>query len=363
MKEIVVVINPGSTSTKFAAYRGAQEIFSTNAKHPTEQLKPYPKVIDQYKFRADLILTGLAEHKVPLSEVAAVVGRGGLLHPIEGGTYVVNEEMIEDLRNEVQGEHASNLGGLIANEIAQKAGCKAFIVDPVVVDEKMDVTRISGYPGLYRRSIFHALNQKAVAKRYAADCGKPYDSLNLIVVHLGGGISVGAHRQGRVVDVNNALNGDGPFSPERSGTAPVGDLIKLCFSGKVTLQEALKMNVGKGGIVGLLGTNDMMDVENRFLAGDPQVTIAYRSMAYQVSKEICSDIAAFEGAKIDAILLTGGLARSKPFIDLISHYCSSSGLPIKVYPGEDEMAALREGVMRVLDSSEACKQYSRPTPK
>ncbi len=360
MADVIVVINPGSTSTKFAAYKRKTEIFSVTVKHSNEELAPFTRIIDQYKMRAEIILNGLGEHRVKLESIAAVVGRGGLLYPLpEGGTYNVNDKMIDDLYNAVQGEHASNLGALIANEIAVKAGCPAYIVDPVIVDEKMDVTRLTGFPGLVRRSIFHALNHKAVAKRYATEVNKPYDKLNLIVAHLGGGISVGAHREGKVVDVNNALDGDGPFSPERSGTAPVGDLIRLCFSGKYTKEELLKFNKGSGGVVGLLGTNDMLDVENRYLAGEEKVVIIVKSMGYAIAKEICGLLPAFEGRKVDQVILTGGLARFKPLMNIILYYLDSAGLIATIYPGEDEMGALRDGALRVIDGIEKAKDYNR----
>ena len=360
MREIIIVVNPGSTSTKFAAYRKKVEIFSSTIKHSADELAPFKKIIDQYKMRARLILDGLTEKNISLEDIAAVVGRGGLLYPFkEGGTYIVNELMMEDLRNAVQGEHASNLGALIANEIALKSGCSAYIVDPVVVDEKMEVTRLTGFPGLERKSIFHALNHKAVAKRYAKDIHKPYEKLNLIVVHLGGGISIGAHREGRVVDVNNALDGDGPFSPERSGSAPVGDLIRMCYSGKHTLDEMKKMNKGRGGVVGYLGTNNMIDVERAYLAGDVKTTLVFKSMAYQIARNICSLLPAFEGRSVEQVLISGGLARSKPLIKLIIDYLSTSGLQVTVFPGEDEMGALRDGAIRVLTGEEKAKTYNR----
>ena len=265
MKDIIVAINPGSTSTKFAAYKMRTELFCTTIKHSTEEVGRFERIIDQYKFRADLIISGLTKANITPDKIGAVVGRGGLLYPLMAGTYSVNEEMIEDLRNAVQGEHASNLGALIAREIADSAGCEAYIVDPVIVDEKMDVTRLSGFPGLTRKSIFHALNQRAVAKRFAGVAGKDYKELNLIVAHLGGGISIGAHRKGRVVDVNNALDGEGPFSPERSGTVPAGDLARLCFSGDFTREQVLSMIKGQGGVVGYLGTNNMIEVEERYI--------------------------------------------------------------------------------------------------
>ncbi|GAB4153106.1 MAG: butyrate kinase [Planctomycetota bacterium] len=361
MKDIIIAINPGSTSTKFAAYKMRTELFCTTIKHSNEELAKYPRIIDQYKFRADLIAEGIERAKISDDSIAAVVGRGGLLYPLkEGGTYEVNDEMVEDLRNAVQGEHASNLGALIAREIAAKAGCPAYIVDPVIVDEKMDVTRLSGFPGIPRKSIFHALNQRAVAKRFASSVGKEYPELNLIVAHLGGGISVGAHRKGRVVDVNNALDGDGPFSPERSGTVPAGDLVRLCFSGDFTKEEVLKMIKGNGGVVGYLGTNDMMAVEHRYLEGEEFPVLVMDSMAYQVASQICSLFAAYEGEHVDAVLLTGGLARCKPLVDKITWYLGSIRTEIQVYPGEDEMGALRDGAMFVLLGKEPVKTYKRP---
>jgi butyrate kinase len=361
MKDIIVAINPGSTSTKFGAYRMRNELFCTTIKHSNEDLAKYPKIIDQYKFRADLIAQGMTSANIALDSLAAVVGRGGLLYPLrEGGTYEVNEEMVEDLQNAVQGEHASNLGALIAREIAAKAGCPAYIVDPVIVDEKMDVTRLSGFPGIPRKSIFHALNQRAVARRFSSSVGKDYFDLNLIVAHLGGGISIGAHRKGRVVDVNNALDGEGPFSPERSGTVPAGDLARLCFSGDFTKEEVLKMIKGNGGVVGYLGTNNMIDVERRYVEGEEFPVLVLDSMAYQVACQICSLFPAFESMTVDAIILTGGLARCKPLVDKIMYYTSSTKIEVAIYPGEDEMGALRDGAVSVLVGKEKAKTYKRP---
>ena len=226
----VLSINPGSTSTKIAVFEDGKEVFLTNIKHSAEEIAKYKSVIDQYKFREEIILKTLAGNGFDKSEFSAVVGRGGLLKPIPSGTYEVNEALLADLRASVGGEHASNLGGIIADSIASGIpGCRAFIADPVVVDELCDLARVAGHPEFKRISIFHALNQKAIAKGYASEIGVPYDSLNLIVVHLGGGVSVGAHCCGKVIDVNNALNGDGPFSPERSGTLPSLQLAEMCF--------------------------------------------------------------------------------------------------------------------------------------
>ena len=244
----ILAINPGSTSTKIAIYDNEKEVFETTLRHSNEEIDQYEKITDQYDFRKQVILTALSDNGINLTKLSAVVGRGGLLKPIKGGTYAVNDQMLVDLKAAQMGEHASNLGGMIANEIAHQLNIPAFIVDPVVVDELEPVARISGMPEIERVSIFHALNQKAVARRYALENNKPYESLNLIVAHLGGGISVGAHEKGRVIDVNNALDGEGPFSPERTGGLPVGDLAKMCFSGKYTHAEIKKMIKGKGGL-------------------------------------------------------------------------------------------------------------------
>lgn len=264
MKDVytILTINPGSTSTKIAIFKNENPIFTETVRHSTEEISKYPRIIDQYEFRRDAILKLLEEKGFSISDLDAVVGRGGLLKPIPSGTYEVNDRMIEDLRMSVQGEHASNLGGLIAHEIARTLKIPAYIVDPVVVDELDDIARISGMPELPRVSIFHALNQKAIARKAAMDLGKKYEDLDLIIVHLGGGISVGAHHLGRVIDVNNALNGEGPFSPERTGGLPVLQLVELCYSGKYTKQEMEKKIVGKGGLVAYLGTNSAQEVHD-----------------------------------------------------------------------------------------------------
>lgn len=351
----MLVINPGSTSTKIAVFDDLNPVFVETLRHSSEELAPYNTIFEQYEFRKNVILNALKEKNVPIESLNAVVGRGGLLKPIEGGTYNVNEKMIEDLKIGVQGQHASNLGGVIAYEIAKSVNIPAFIVDPVVVDEMDEIARISGMPEIQRKSIFHALNQKAVAKRYAKEQGKKYEELNLIVAHLGGGISVGAHRKGRVVDVNNALDGEGPFSPERTGSLPVGDLVKLCFSGKYTLDEIKKKITGKGGLMAYFGTNDARDVKKMMDEGNKEAELVYKAMAYQVAKEIgmCSTVLKGE---VDAIILTGGLAYGKEFVEWITERISFIA-PVAVYPGEDEMLALAEGGLRVLRGEETAKEY------
>ncbi|GFR35922.1 butyrate kinase [Thermobrachium celere] len=351
----MLIINPGSTSTKIAVYDDLNPVFVETLRHSAEELAPYATIFDQYEFRKNVIIKAVEEKGIDLSTLNAVVGRGGLLKPIEGGTYAVNERMLEDLKVGVQGQHASNLGGVIAYEIAKKYNIPSFIVDPVVVDEMHDVARISGMPEIERKSIFHALNQKAVAKRYAKEKGVKYEDLNLIVAHMGGGISVGAHKKGRVVDVNNALDGEGPFSPERSGGLPVGDLVKMCFSGKYTQDEIKKKITGKGGLVAYLGTNDGREVKKMMDEGNKQAELIYKAMAYQVAKEIGSCAAVLKG-EVDAIILTGGLAYGEEYVSWIKERISFIA-PVVVYPGEDEMLALAEGGLRVLKGEETAKEY------
>jgi len=335
----ILAINPGSTSTKIAVFEESKQVFLKNIKHSTEELAPFATITDQYEFRKGIILEELKQAGIDINTIQIIVGRGGLIKPIPSGVYEVNEAMKADLRVGVLGLHASNLGGLIADDLAKSIeGAKAYIADPVVVDELEDVARIAGHPAFERVSIFHALNQKAVSRMYAASIGKKYHELNLIVAHLGGGISVGAHRKGRVIDVNNALDGEGPFSPERSGTLPVGALAKACFSGKYTLDEIKKMICGQGGYVAYLDTNDAYVVEKAAAAGDKKAELIQDAMAYQVAKEIGALSTVLKG-EIDAIILTGGIAYGKPFVDAVSERIKHLG-HIHIHPGEGEMEAL-----------------------
>ena len=353
----ILVINPGSTSTKIAVYQDENVIFKLGIDHSAEELAPYANITDQFQMRKQVILRALEEHGIKISELDAVSGRGGLLWPIPGGTYLVNEKMLEDLKVGVQGQHASNLGGLIANEIAKEVGGKAFIVDPVIVDELEPIARYSGLPEIERKSIFHALNQKAIARRAADDLGKKYEECNLVVAHMGGGISVGAHRMGRVIDVNNALDGEGPFSPNRTGGLPVGDLVKLCFSGKYTEKEIMNKIVGQGGLVAYLGTADLRKVEELIDAGvDEDAFLIFSAMAYQVAKEIGSAATVLKG-QVDAIVLTGGMAHSERFTGLISERVEFIA-PVMLYKGEDELSALALGALRVLRGEEKAKEYN-----
>lgn len=358
MEEIrILAINPGSTSTKIAVYHNENPIFVKSIKHSMDELEQYENVADQLPFRKKLIIDELNAAEISEDHVRAIVGRGGLVKPIESGIYEVNDAMKRDLRNSPMGEHASNLGGLIADEIAHSLpDATAFITNPVVVDELDDLARVSGHPNFNRVSIFHALNQKAVAREHAKHTLSTYEDLNLIVVHLGGGITVGAHKRGRVVDVNQGLDGEGPFSPERSGTLPVGELVKLCFSGKYTQKEIKKMITGQGGLVAYLGTNNAYEVEQRMKGGDEKAGLIYSAMAYQVSKEIGAMTAVLEG-DVDGILITGGIAHDRWFVEQIVKRVERFG-PVHVYPGEDEMKALAMNALRVLRGELTPKLYS-----
>ncbi len=351
----ILTINPGSTSTKFALFEGEQAVLTKNIDHTSYELAPFDKMVDQFEMRKSLIVQELEDNHVNVADIDAIVGRGGLLKPIAGGTYRVTPNMIADLHAAVMGEHASNLGALIADAIAKEAGCDSFIVDPVVVDELDGIARYSGNPLLPRKSIFHALNQKRTARMVAEQIGKKYEEANIIVAHMGGGISVGVHAQGRVVDVNNALDGDGPFTPERSGAVPAGDLVGLCFGGEYDEKQIRKMIKGNGGLVAYLGTNDLRDVEKRIQAGDKKAEQVHDAMAYQVAKDI-GQLATVVSGKVDAIALTGGVAYSDLFTGKIKSRVGFIANVI-VVPGENELEALRDGAIRVLDGTDVAQEY------
>ena len=350
-----LIINPGSTSTKIGVFEDETLLFEETLRHTTEEIAQFPTIVDQKDFRKKIITDLLASKNFDMKSLNMVVGRGGMLKPIPGGTYAVTDELLHDLVIGKQGQHASNLGGILAREIGDSLGIPSFIVDPVVVDELAPVARFSGVPELPRTSVFHALNQKAVAKRYAKEIGKPYESLRLIVVHMGGGVSVGAHLYGKVVDVFNALDGDGAFSPERAGAVPSGALIKMCFSGKYTEKEVYSKIVGKGGFNAYLGTNDMREVTKRANAGDEAAKAAKEAFLYQVSKNIGSMACVLYG-KVDQIILTGGIAYGADVCAAIQERCGFIA-PFTVYPGEDELLALAQGGLRVLRGEEEAKQY------
>lgn len=351
----ILIINPGSTSTKIAIFENEACFLETTLRHSLEELSSYNTLYDQFPFRQNLIEKFLKSNDIKLSDLDAIVARGGLLKPLEGGTYSVNNKMINDLKAGVQGQHASNLGGIIANNLAQETQIPAYIVDPVVVDEMDEISKITGVPEMKRTSIFHALNQKAVARKFAKDTFQRYEDLNLIVAHLGGGISVGAHHKGRVIDVNNALDGDGPFSPERAGSVPAGQLVKMCFYSNYSIDEVMSKLKGRGGLVAYFGTNDTREVKKMIESGNQDADLIYQAMAYQVAKSIGSCAIALKG-KVDAIILTGGIAYDTQFVEWISDRSSFIGRII-VYPGENEMSALAEGALRVLRQKEPIKSY------
>ena len=343
----ILSINPGSTSTKFAVYEDEKLVCLHTIRHTAEELKIYPNLFDQYEFRKNLMLDYLKKDDIDLSDLSAVVGRGGLVRPLESGVYKVNDKLILDLKSSLGGEHASNLGGVLAKEIADGIpNCQAFIADPIVVDEMQDVARISGLPLFPRRSTFHALNHKAIARKYAAATGVTYEELNLVIVHLGGGVSVAAHEKGKVIDTNQALDGFGPFSPERAGTLDAGVLVEMCFEGKYTRDEIHKMLVGNGGLVAHLGTNEVLVVLQRIEDGDVHAKLVLEAMCYNIAKEIGAMLAVLHG-KADAVILTGGIARSKFVVDYIKEMVSAMA-KVVVYPGEDEMDALAMSGLRVL---------------
>lgn len=349
-----LIINPGSTSTKIAVFEDEEMLFDKTLRHSVDEISKYDTIFDQKQFRKDIIMECLKEQDFDIKTLDMVVGRGGLVKPIPGGTYKVSDALIEDLKVGPQGQHASNLGGVLAREIADEIGKPSFIVDPVAVDELQPVARISGIPDIQRNSIFHPLNQKAMARRYAKENGKRYEDINVIVAHMGGGVSVGAHKKGRVIDVSNALEGDGAFSPERAGGLPVGPLVRLCYSGKYTEKEMYKRLVGGGGFTAYLGSNDMVEITKK-AENDENARLILDAFIYQVAKDIGSRAAVLEG-KVDAIILTGGIAYGSRVTDAIAKYVDWIA-PVVVYPGEDELLALAQGGLRVLNGEEEAKDY------
>ena len=350
-----LIINPGSTSTKIGVFEDETLLFEETLRHSTEEIAQFANIVDQKDFRKKIITDLLESKNFDIKSLNVVVGRGGMLKPIPGGTYAVSEELLADLKAGVQGQHASNLGGILAKEIGDSIGVPSYIVDPVVVDELMPIARYSGVPELPRVSIFHALNQKAVAKRYAKEIGKAYESLRLIVVHMGGGVSVGAHENGRVIDVFNALDGDGAFSPERAGGVPNGALIKMCFSGKYSEKEVYGKMVGKGGFNAYLGTNDMREVTKQADGGDEKAIEAKQAFLLQVAKDIGSMACVLNG-KVDQIIVTGGIAYGADVVAALKERAEWIA-PFTVYPGEDELLALAQGALRVLNGEEEAKVY------
>ena len=351
----ILTINPGSTSTKVALFHDMEQVQTVKLSHSAEEIARFESVADQLDWRLEIIMEALKNAGIKIEELDAVIGRGGLMRPIEGGVYRVGEAMMADLKAPKR-QHASNLGALIARRIADVAGVEAYIADPVVVDELQDMARVSGLKECPRRSIFHALNQKAIARRYAMEEGEKYEDLNLIVVHMGGGISVSAHEKGRVIDTNNALDGDGPIAPERAGTIPAGDLVDLCFSGEYEKADIKKLLAGKGGLVDHVNSNNVQELnEVRAANGDQEARFMLNAMSYSVAKWI-GEMAVVLKGKVDAILLTGGIAWNDCVNEVIIDYCKFIA-PIKIYPGENELQSLAENALRVLKGETVAKEY------
>jgi butyrate kinase len=351
----IMAINPGSTSTKFGIYDDEECLFQKTVRHDADALAKCGKIFDQKELRTENIMSYLKEVGLDLKTLDAVVGRGGMIKPIESGVYAINDAMIADCKTERAMMHATCMGAIIATEIATPLGIPKFIVDPVVVYEMEPVTRLSGIPGIERVNVFHALNQKAVAKRVAAELGKPYESCRFVIAHMGGGCSVGAHRYGRVVDVSDGILGEGPFTPERSGAIPVDPVIEMCFSGKYTKADMKALLVGKGGVMAYLGTNNMIEVEKMINEGDEYAALVLDSMTYQTAKEIGAMVVALEG-RVDLIILTGGLAFSAKITGAIKQRVDKLA-PVYVFPGEDEIWALAGGGLRALRGVQAVREY------
>jgi len=352
---LILVINPGSTSTKLSLFANDEETVSKTIPHSTDELKPYKKISEQTDFRLKLIENFLSENRVNLKSIDAFIGRGGLLKPIESGVYAVNDAMLDDLGSAKYGEHASNLGGILAYTLASRSDSPAFIADPVVVDEMEEVARLSGIPEIERKSIFHALNQKSSAREVARSLGKKYEECNFIVAHLGGGISVGAHRKGRVVDVNNALDGEGPYSPERSGGVPVGQLLEMAMKDGFTYEEMKRKITGAGGITSYCGTNDLQELHARIERGDGKAGLVFEAMAYQISKEIAMHGATLKG-DVDRIILTGGMAHDEKLTELIKERTGFIA-KVEIVPGEKEMVSLALSALAALKKELPVKSY------
>lgn len=351
----ILIVNPGSTSTKIGVFTEGKMMVNQSVKHDDAELRKFPTIWDQYDFRRDAIFKVLAENNLSMGEMDAIACRGGNVRPLPGGIYRVCPKMIEDMKSGIYGGHPINVGGLVAFDLGNQFNIPVLTADPPMTDELCTSARYSGIPQISRQSSFHALNQKATARKVAAELGKKYDEMNMVVAHLGGGISVGAHRRGKIIDVNNALDGDGPFSPERAGSLPAGDLVKLCFSGEYTKNEVLKLLTGKGGLFAYLGTTDAIEIEKRIADGDQKAAEAYEAMIYQVAKEIGACAAVLEG-EVDVIALTGSLAYSKVLLKSLQKKISFIA-PVLLNPGENEMEALADAAMRYFRNEEALSVY------
>lgn len=356
MNKRILVINPGSTSTKIAVYNNQKKEYLKNINHPKDFLLNFKSVADQFDYRKKIIIEDLQCAGIDIHDFAIIAGRGGLLKPITGGVYKVNEKMLSDIKNPM-GEHASNLGGMIAYSIAKETGkdIPAIIVDPECIDEFEEIARISGMPEIPRKSFVHALNQKAIARTFSKEINQNYEEINLIIAHMGGGISVGAHCRGKIIDVNNALDGDGPFTPERCGGIPAGQLVELCFSGKYPKEKILKILKNQGGLYAYLGTGDAIKIENMIINGDENAELVYDAMIYQIAKEIGAMSTVLKGV-VHGILLTGGLAHSSIITDKLIERVKHLG-QIKIYAGEGELEALAMNALMVLNNEIEVKEY------
>ena len=347
----ILTINPGSTSTKIALFKDNELEFEQVLRHPAEELNQFSKLIDQYEYRKEKIINFLEEKNITLKDLDAISCRGGLIGPIPSGTYTINDSLFTRLSTDVV--HASNLAGIIGYNLSKELGIPSYITDPVTVDEMAPIAKVTGIPGIERKSKFHALNQKAIARRAAKQLNRRYDETNFIVIHIGGGISIGAHEKGKVIDVNNVIDGDGPMAPTRAGSIPVEAVIDLCFSGKYTRTELKEYVSQRAGLTDYLGTSDVRDVQEMMEQGNEQAKMLYEAMAYQICKNVGAMATVLKG-KIDAIVVTGGVAYSKQFIRLLKERIDFLGEVI-VIPGEEEMLALAEGALRVLTGEEEAK--------
>ncbi|MCD4745828.1 MAG: butyrate kinase [Bacteroidales bacterium] len=357
MSKKILVIYPEGVSTQIAVYLNTNLIFLKSIKHKPEELSQFKDVNDQLEYRTNLVINELKENEINFNLIGIIVARGGLVKPLKkAGVYEVNEQMKDDLKIGIMGKHVSNLGGLIAYNIAKMLNVKAYLADPVVIDELDDVARVTGHPLFERKSVFHTLNQKFFVRKYAKAQNKKYEELNLIVVTIGkGGISVGAHKNGRVIDVNNAFDGDGPFSIRRTGTLPMGDLVKLCFSGKYKEEEVIKMLTKEGGYTAYLGTRSIDEIDNRMASGDEKALFYSYAMAYQVSKEIGAMFTVLEG-NVDAIILTGNIFNSDRFLANIKARVGKIA-EISLYPSLNDIEALAQNGLMVLTGELEVLEY------
>lgn len=351
----ILIINPGSTSTKLGLYESDRLVISESVGHSAEELKRFADVWEQYDFRKNAILAFVERHRISLSSLDAMACRGGNCRSVPGGVYRICERMISDQKSGLYGTHPGDVVCTVVYDLGKALGIPVFTADVPVTDEFTPLARYTGIPSIRRKGSFHALNQKATAKKVAKELGRAYEEVNMIVVHLGGGISVGAHRKGKVVDANGALNGDGPFSPERAGSVPTGDLVKLCFSGRYTEEEVLRFLTGGGGLIAHLGTTSGIEIEQRIAAGDAKAAEIYEAMAYQVAKEVGRSAAVLEG-RVDAVALTGSLVHSETMMAHLRRRISFIA-PLHRVPGENEMQALGEGVVRYFNGEENLAVY------